>query len=139
MLSPLQNTSYHCGERRCEISVHLLHVSLWFYIYFGALDPHKGTGIPLSSSLVNVRKIRRQILSAMSNLARAKLLMTPRALPAMPRDLHITKLNFDIWSRIGFLNAIGHLPSSTMSRSGVSSKCCTRKLKRRQQPRFHEM
>jgi hypothetical protein len=74
----------------------------------------------------------------MSNPAMAKSWTPRKALPTTPRGLRTIKPSFDTLSRVGFLNAIDLSLSSTMHRSSLSSRCCTRKSKRHQRQQFRE-
>ena len=75
----------------------------------------------------------------MSNPARVKSSINPRASPTTCRDRLTTRQNFVISSHVGSSSAIDHSPLSTMHRSNASSKCCMPKSKPPHKQHFHGM
>ena len=114
------------------------YVPFFFSLTF-KLTYQKPTEIPLSSSHGNARRIPQPIFSAMSNLAKVKLLANQRVLPVTHMGPYTTRPNCDTSSRFGRSSAIGHSQSSKIPPSSGSSRCWMRRPNCHLRQQSHEM
>ena len=132
MLLTLQDIGYHRWQRRCEVSIYLLHVSLIFHLFWSIQSwwTYRNPSIVLT---------HKREEDSTTNLVKDKLLMHPRASPTTHRDPCTTKQSSDTLSHAGCLSAISHSQLSTMHPSNLFSKCCMQRSKLHQKQWFRGM